>query len=255
MDLLRERPRITGEVASHFEISRIAVMRHLEVLSEANLVTSRKRGRERWHYLNAVPLERLHERWFEPHARGWASGLLRLQRTVEAGGERVNRRDEEIDLALDVEIAGTPARVFSALTTDPGGWWGPPMLRANAVGLTLEPRLGGMLLERWEEGGAVIAWVTGWQEDRHLALTGPFHHVAVGVATFDLVPVDSGTLLRFSFRAFGVMEPEVAEAMPHGWSELLSKRLKALVESGTRLGITADEPPTPIRRSTGRRPK
>jgi DNA-binding transcriptional ArsR family regulator/uncharacterized protein YndB with AHSA1/START domain len=255
LDLLRERPRITGEVASHFEISRIAVMRHLEVLSAARLVTSRKRGRERWHYLNAVPLERLHERWFEPHARGWASGLLRLQRTVETRVERVDRPDLEIDLALDIEIAGTPARVFSALTQDPGGWWGHPMLRPNAVGLTLEPRLGGMLLERWEEGGAVMAWVTGWQEDRHLALTGPFHHVAVGVATFDLVAIDSGTLLRFSFRAFGVVEPEVAQAMPDGWNELLSRRLKALVESGTRLGITADEPPTPIRRSTGRRPK
>ena len=112
-----------------------------------------------------------------------------------------------------------------------------------------------MLLERWEDGGAVMAWVTGWQEDRHLALTGPFHHVAVGVATFDLVPIDSGTLLRFSFRAFGVMESEVAEAMPNGWTELLAKRLKALVESGTRLGIAVDEPPTPIRLSTGRRTK
>jgi DNA-binding transcriptional ArsR family regulator/uncharacterized protein YndB with AHSA1/START domain len=252
---LRERPRITGEVASHFEISRIAVMRHLEVLSAANLVTSRKRGRERWHYLNAVPLERLHERWFDPHARGWASGLLRLQRTVETRVKRVNPPDLGIDLALDIEIAGSPAQVFSALTQDPGGWWGHPMLRPNAVGLTLEPTLGGMLLERWEGGGAVMAWVTGWQENRHLALTGPFHHVAVGVATFDLVPIDSTTLLRFSFRAFGVMDPEVAEAMPNGWNELLSNRLKALVESGTRLGITADEPPTPFRRSTGRRPK
>ncbi|MGN6168502.1 MAG: metalloregulator ArsR/SmtB family transcription factor [Solirubrobacteraceae bacterium] len=255
LDLLRERPRITGEVASHFEISRIAVMRHLEVLSAASLVTSRKRGRERWHYLNSVPLERLHERWFEPHARGWASGLLGLQHTVETRVERMNRPDLGIDLALDIEIAGTPARVFSALTQDPGGWWGHPMLRTNAVGLTLEPTLGGMLLERWEEGGAVMAWVTGWQEDRHLALTGPFHHVAVGVATFDLVPIDAGTRLRFSFRAFGAIEPEVADAMQNGWNELLSKRLKALVESGTRLGISADEPPIPIRRSTGRKPE
>ena len=255
LDLLRERPRITGEVASHFEISRIAVMRHLEVLSAAGLVTSRKRGRERWHYLNAVPLERLHKRWFEPHAGGWASGLLRLKRTVEARVEQVNRPDLGLDVALDVEIAGTPAEVFSALTQDPGGWWGHPMLRPNAIGLTLEPTLGGTLLEHWDEGGAVMAWVTGWQQDRHLALTGPFHHVTVGVATFDLVPIDSGTLLRFSFRAVGVVEPEVAEAMPSGWNELLSRRLKALVESRTRLGIAADQPPTPIRRSTQRRPK
>jgi DNA-binding transcriptional ArsR family regulator/uncharacterized protein YndB with AHSA1/START domain len=255
LDLLRERPRITGEIASQFAVSRIAVMRHLEVLSEAGVVTSRKRGRERWHYLNAVPLERLHERWFDPRAHGWASGLLELQRRVERTGERMNRPDLGIDLALDVDIAGTPAQVFAALTEDPGGWWGHPMLRQNATGLTLEARLGGMLVEHWADGGAVIAWVTGWQEDRHLAMSGPFHHVAVGVATFDLAPTDTGTLLRFSFRAFGVMEPEVAEAMPTGWNELLSNRLKALVESGTRLGIAADQPPTPVRQASTRRPK
>jgi len=61
LDLLRERPRITGDISSHFEISRIAVMRHLDVLAAAGLVTSRKRGRERWHYLNAIPLQRIHE--------------------------------------------------------------------------------------------------------------------------------------------------------------------------------------------------
>jgi DNA-binding transcriptional ArsR family regulator len=248
LDLLRERPRITGEVASQFEISRIAVMRHLEVLAEAGLVTSRKRGRERWHYLNAVPLERLHQRWFEPRAAGWASGFLRLQRTVEAKGERVNRSELVVDLALDVAIRGTPAEVFSALTQDPGGWWGHPFLRPQAIGLTLEPRLGGLLLEQWEEGGQVVAAVTGWQENRHLALTGPFHHVAVGVATFDLAPTDSGTLLTFSFRAFGAVDPEVARRMSSGWTELVSNRLKVLVESGTRLGIAADRTPSPNRR-------
>src|SRR5215472_10103773 len=80
LDLLRERPRITGDIASCFVVSRIAVMRHLEVLSEAGLVTSRKRGRERWHYLNAVPLQRIHERWVDLHMEAWASGLLRLRR-------------------------------------------------------------------------------------------------------------------------------------------------------------------------------
>jgi DNA-binding transcriptional ArsR family regulator len=254
LDLLRDRPRITGEIASDFEISRIAVMRHLEVLAEAGLVTSRKRGRERWHYLNAVLLQRLHERWFDPIASGWASGLLRLQRKVEDEAGRVSPSEPAIDLALDIPIEGTPAAVFSALTMDPGGWWGHPFLRAQATGLTLEPRIGGLLLERWEEGGAVVAAVTGWQDDRHLQLTGPFHlGVAVGVATFDLAPTDSGTLLQFTFRAVGAVDPELAEAMSKGLRELVSLRLKALVESGTRLGIAADRPPTPIHRSTRRR--
>jgi DNA-binding transcriptional ArsR family regulator len=253
LDLLRERPRVTGEVAGHFAISRIAVMRHLDVLAQASLVTNRKRGRERWHYLNAVPLERLHERWFDPHAAGWASRLLQLQHTVETKARRVTESEPAVDVALEVEIAGTPAEVFAALTRDPGGWWGHPFLHAGATGLTLDPTLGGLLREQWAEGGAILAAVTSWQEDRHLTLTGPFHHVAVAVASFDLAPTDSGTLLAFSFRAFGVLDGELAATLPSGWSELVGKRLKALVESGTRLGIAADRPPTPIHRSTKRR--
>src|SRR5229473_5321861 len=73
LDLLRERPRITGEIAAHFQISRIAVMRHLEVLAAAGVVTSRKRGRERWHYLNAIPLQRMYERWVDVRSQTWAS--------------------------------------------------------------------------------------------------------------------------------------------------------------------------------------
>ena len=254
MDLLRARPRTTGEIASHFVISRVAVMRHLEVLAEAELTTSRKRGRERWHYLNAVPLRRLHERWFDPVASGWASGLLRLQDTVEAKGRPMRPSEPDIDVALDVTIGGTPASVFAALTEDPGGWWGAPYLDSRATGLTLEPRIGGLLLEQWDSGGEVVAAVTGWQDNRHLKLTGTFHHgVALCVASFDLEPIDQGTLLRFTFRAIGAIDAETAEGWSRGWTELLTTRLKALVEKGTRLGVAADRYPTPIRpRTEGR---
>jgi DNA-binding transcriptional ArsR family regulator/uncharacterized protein YndB with AHSA1/START domain len=248
MDLLRQRPRTTGEIAAHFEISRIAVMRHLEVLAEAQLATNRKRGRERWHYLNAIPLRRLHERWFDPVASGWASGLLRLQDTIEARTPPMPHAKPDIDIAFDVAIGGTPAAVFCALTDDPGGWWGAPFLDSRATGLTLERRIGGLFMEQWDGGGEVVAAVTGWQDDRYLKLTGPFHHgVALGVATFDLEPTDQGTLLRFTFRAVGAIDPDIATAMSDGWRELLATRLKTLVETGTRLGINVDQPPTPIR--------
>jgi DNA-binding transcriptional ArsR family regulator len=116
LDLLSDRPRITGEIASHFAISRVAVMRHLEVLAAAELIASRKRGRERWHYLNAVPLLRLQERWAGPVAVGFASGLLRLQNRVETerGTAEVDR--PVIDVAAVMNVAGTRHAVFSALT-------------------------------------------------------------------------------------------------------------------------------------------
>jgi DNA-binding transcriptional ArsR family regulator/uncharacterized protein YndB with AHSA1/START domain len=254
LDLLRQRPLITGEIAARFPISRIAVMRHLEVLSEAGLVTSRKRGRERWHYLNAVPLQKLHRRWADPAAAGFASALLRLQDTVEVEGRPMEPIRPTVDIALDVEIAGPPGAVFAALTNDIGGWWGHPFVTARAASLALEPRLGGLFTERWENGGQVIASVTGWAQDEHLALTGPFHlGVGVGVAAFDLAASGAGTLLRFSFRAIGVVDAAVAEDMARGWAELVGTRLKGLVETGTRLGIDPDEPPT-IQSIRSRRP-
>jgi uncharacterized protein YndB with AHSA1/START domain len=150
-----------------------------------------------------------------------------------------------VDVALDIEIAGTPAAVFTVLTKDAGGWWGHPFVTARATSLALDPRLGGLFTERWDNGGQVIASVTGWAQDEHLQLTGSFHMgVGVGVAAFDLAESGAGTLLRFSFRAIGVMDAAVAEDMSRGWAELVGTRLKELVETGTRLGMDPDEPPT-----------
>jgi len=238
LDLLTERPRITGDIASHFAISRIAVMRHLGVLAAAKLVTSRKRGRERWHYLNAVPIQHLHERWTTPTSAGFASSLLRLQGRAEADVDR-----PAIDVALDVTIAGTPNQVFAALTEDIGGWWGYPALDSRALSVSLDASLGGGFVEHWEDGGQLVATVTGLSADNHLTMTGPFHlGLAVGMAAFDLEEIADGTLLHFTFRAFGDIDPAKAEGFGGGWNELVGTRLKALVETGTRMGIDGDGP-------------
>jgi DNA-binding transcriptional ArsR family regulator/uncharacterized protein YndB with AHSA1/START domain len=242
LDLLRERPRITGDIASHFDVSRIAVMRHLQVLSAAGLVTSRKRGRERWHYLDAVPLQRMYERWVDTHAASWASGLLRFGQRIEGDAKRMNANRPVVDVALDVSIAAPRSDVFAALTADPGGWWGHPYLRSDSTGLSLERRLGGLVIESWRGGGSLVATVTGWADDRFLQLTGPFHlGVALGIASFELSDHDKGTSLQFSFRAIGAIETQLVERFAEGWTELV-RRLKTLVETGTRLGIAPDSP-------------
>jgi DNA-binding transcriptional ArsR family regulator/uncharacterized protein YndB with AHSA1/START domain len=243
LDLLRQQPRTTGDVASHFEVSRIAVMRHLGVLAAAGLITSRKRGRERWHYLNGVPLQQMYERWIDAHAAAWTSGLLRFGRQVAARAGRMNPERPAVDIAFDVDIAAPRSAVFAALTEDPGGWWGQPYLRSETTGLTLEPELGGLVIERWDGGGAVLATVTGWTKDRHLELTGPFHlGLALGSARFNLSDRDDGTRVEFSFRAIGAIEQQLVHRFGEGWSELVGRRLKALAESGTRLGIAPDAP-------------
>lgn len=257
LDLLLERPRITGEVAAYFRISRVAVMRHLQVLSNAGLITSRKRGRERRYYLNAITLQQIYRRWFDPLAAGWVAGILRFRDSVQSSGSSVEPARPTVDIAVDVRIKASNAAVFDALTKDPGAWWGHPMLRPEATGLTLEPRLGGLFVERWSHGGAVLAAVTQWATDRQLELTGPFHlGLGVGVASFGLATEGPGTLLQFSFRAFGPIDPDRARIFSEGWRELVTRRLKALVEQGTRLGVSpgaqaAAKKPGARRRSDG----
>ena len=243
LDLLRAGPAITGEIAAAFPISRIAVMRHLEALAEAELITSRKRGRERWHYLNAVPLERLHRRWAGAVEAGFASGLLRLQDRVEAEGAAMDLSRAPVDVALDVVIAGSRHAVFDAVTKRIGQWWGYPAVDSRATGVSLEPRVGGRFVEHWGEvGGQLMATVTALEPDRHVRLTGPFHFgLALGDAMFDLADAPGGTMVRFSFRAMGPIDSAILEGIESGWTTLVQFRLKAFVETGSAEGAIPSE--------------
>lgn len=79
-------------------------------------------------------LRRVHERWSDPLASNLASGLLRLKEQVEIEGSGWESTRPAVDVALEVAMAATPTAVFSALTEDPGGWWGHPFLSQEAVG-------------------------------------------------------------------------------------------------------------------------
>jgi DNA-binding transcriptional ArsR family regulator/uncharacterized protein YndB with AHSA1/START domain len=239
LDLLRAGPSTTGQVAAAFEISRIAVMRHLSVLGEAGLVVSRKRGRERRHYINALPLVGIEDRWVEPLPAAWARTLLHL-------AEHVERKPSDVTLAIDIsqELALKAKRrdVFRALTRDVASWWGPPYLTSRATGLELDSRLGGPFREKWGAGGGkLLATVTAVEPERLLELTGPLHlGVVFGVAEFRLVDDPEGTRLHFAHRGIGDVSPDVAEAFAGGWAELLGNRLRRFVEGGDHEGIADD---------------
>ncbi len=87
LDLLREGSRTMGELASHFEVTRFAVRKHLLVLESAGLVVITQRGRERVHTLNPVPIQQIYRRWIRPFEAVPADRLLRLRDLVEPQGE------------------------------------------------------------------------------------------------------------------------------------------------------------------------
>ena len=64
-------------------MSRFGVMKHLKVLEEAGLVTTRKRGREKLHFLNPVPIRLIYDRWVSKYSDPWVSGLSGLKDELE----------------------------------------------------------------------------------------------------------------------------------------------------------------------------
>lgn len=87
LDLLRNGPLTTGDVASAFpDLSRFAVMQHLGVLGEADLVVVRRDGRKRFNYLNPVPIQQVHDRWVSRYTRPWTRALVDLRSELEGEG-------------------------------------------------------------------------------------------------------------------------------------------------------------------------
>ena len=83
-DELKLRPLTTKQVAACFpELDRTTVMLHLRGLEEAGLVVPVRKGRERFKYLDAMPIQAIHERWIGPHAARAAGQLLALKTRLE----------------------------------------------------------------------------------------------------------------------------------------------------------------------------
>ncbi|HXS33388.1 MAG TPA: helix-turn-helix domain-containing protein [Solirubrobacterales bacterium] len=88
LDRLFERDGQTlGELEEGLAMTRFGVMKHLKVLEEAGLLTTRKRGREKLHFLNPVPIRLVYERWVSKYAEPWASALSELKTEIEEEGK------------------------------------------------------------------------------------------------------------------------------------------------------------------------
>ena len=84
LDRLFERDgRTLTELEAQLEMTRFGVMKHLKVLEGAGLVVSRKRGREKLHFLNPVPIRQIHDRWIDKYREREVSALLDLKTSLE----------------------------------------------------------------------------------------------------------------------------------------------------------------------------
>ena len=84
LDRLRARNGQTlSEMCEGLDMTRQAVTKHLAILEEANLIATEKRGREKLHYLNPVPINEIAERWIGKYERGRLDALAELKKRLE----------------------------------------------------------------------------------------------------------------------------------------------------------------------------
>jgi DNA-binding transcriptional ArsR family regulator len=86
LDRLFERDgRTLGELERDLDMTRFGVMKHLRVLEEAGLVTTRRSGREKLHFLNPVPIRLIHDRWIDKYTESRVAALSDLKHELEQG--------------------------------------------------------------------------------------------------------------------------------------------------------------------------
>jgi DNA-binding transcriptional ArsR family regulator len=82
-ELFEQDGQTLSALEQRLPMTRFGVAKHLKVLAEAGLVTTRRRGREKLHFLNPVPIREVHDRWVSKYAEPWASALTELKRDLE----------------------------------------------------------------------------------------------------------------------------------------------------------------------------
>jgi uncharacterized protein YndB with AHSA1/START domain len=227
--LLDELYRCDGQTLSALEarlpMTRFGVMKHLRVLEEAGLVVTRKRGREKLHFLNAVPIRLVHDRWVSKYAEPWAASLSELKQTLE---------EDSMEKVFEIYIKTTPERLWEALTDSEmraAYTFGIGVSSDWTVGSRYEggspmapaPLIEGENLEVEPPRRLVQSYRALWSDDVRRAGTSR--------VTYEIEPVgDSCRLTVTHDQLHADANPELYG----GWPMILSG-LKTLLETGERL--------------------
>jgi uncharacterized protein YndB with AHSA1/START domain/DNA-binding transcriptional ArsR family regulator len=107
-ELFREDGQTLTALEQRLPMTRFGVMKHLRVLEEANLVVTKRRGREKLHFLNPVPIRLIHDRWVSKYAEPWAARLSELKSQLEGS---------PMEKVFEIFIRTTPERLWAAITS------------------------------------------------------------------------------------------------------------------------------------------
>src|SRR4030088_311663 len=106
-ELFREDGQTLSALQGRFPMTRFGVMKHLKLLEEAGLGGTKRRGREKLHFLNPVPIRLVHDRWVSKYAEPLAAALSGLKTTLE---------ERNMEKVFEIYIKTTPERLWKAIT-------------------------------------------------------------------------------------------------------------------------------------------
>jgi DNA-binding transcriptional ArsR family regulator/uncharacterized protein YndB with AHSA1/START domain len=224
LDRLKDRNGQTlGQLCEGLEMARQSTTQHLDVLVGANLVTTVRRGRERMHYLNPVPIHELQERWIGTFERPALDALRAVRRRAEE--EAMPTIPTYVYVTY---VQSTPERVWHALTDEElsGAYWG----HRNVS--TWEP---GAPWEHVRVDGSGVVDVVGTvvvaDAPRRLVVTfeSPQDRTHPTTVTFDIEPYRD--IVKLTVAHEGLERREDLEAIGLGWPAVLAN-LKSLLETG-----------------------
>jgi DNA-binding transcriptional ArsR family regulator/uncharacterized protein YndB with AHSA1/START domain len=228
LDALRIAPmNTTALCALVTDMTRHAVINHIQVLEAAGLIRVEARGRERINHLNVTPLREIYDRWLTPFEELWAGRLFGLARAAEAD----SLLEEPVDPVRVVTItqagrcAAPPPVVWHTLTARTGQWWTHPFAGEDSLGLSLDLSPGGALWDQRPAGGFVLGTVRGYIEPAELVLDGEFGIPGAlhGRLTVSLQAEGTGTMITFSHTSIGPIPADGTTANERGWAILLGR--------------------------------
>ncbi len=243
LDHLKSGPRTTGDLAEALpDISRFAVMQHLDVLTGAGLVIVERRGRHRYNHINAAALRTFYERWVGRFADAAATEMTALKRRVEEepmvddkGSADKVETVRVLRLENELRFAATPERVFRVMT-DPDEilkWFPYTYGEKRVKRIVFEPRVGGAQYEDWGDGaGHYYGLVTSWDPPRSYAVRSRLHAGTIMDSLTTIEAVHDGAVLRSSRVIVGPIDDEQERGIRfHGDLTLFEEAIRKVVET------------------------
>lgn len=225
LSMLQKSPLTTGEISDRIDdLSRYAVMKHLGILENAQLINTRKEGKYRWNYLNATPLQKSYEHWLRH--------LVQIARQTTLTMGTADKTIMTATFSIEHLLPAPVKRTWEALTADLTSWWPRNLLNYNSsTAIELELEIGGRLFEKSaDKEGFLWANVIGFEKEKNLSLKGQLipqmGGPAISFLQFEFSsPSKNQTALNFSCTLFGDFKEKTIDTQKENWERLIKKSL------------------------------